>query len=123
MVFLVSFSFLFRNELTVLLFSPRYAGVSLAFALLMLNFLMSGLNSLMGYAFTSAGHSSVPVRISSVGAVISIGLAFLFVPIYGYMGAVYALLAMNIVSIFLNYSFMVKYSINPLIMRFTRMNI
>ena len=120
MVFLVSFSFLFRNELTVLLFSPRYAGVSLAFALLMLNFLMSGLNSLMGYAFTSAGHSSVPVRISSVGAVISIGLAFLFVPIYGYMGAVYALLAMNIVSIFLNYSFMVKYSINPLLKSFLK---
>ena len=67
----------------------------------------------MGYSFTPAGYSSVPVRISSVGAVISIGLAFLFVPIYGYMGAVYALLIMNLVSTFLFYLSLVKYGINP----------
>ncbi|HKI79748.1 MAG TPA: flippase [Ignavibacteriaceae bacterium] len=120
MTYLVLFSFLFRNELTVLLFSVKYAEVSLAFALLILNFFLMGLGSLMGYCFVPAGYPTVPVRINTLGSIISIGLSFLFIPMYGYMGAVYSLLIMNIVSTFLSYSYLLKYHINPRIKSFLK---
>ena len=110
---LFAFSFLFRHQLTILLFSARYANVSMAFALLILNFFLRGLGDLMGYPFVPAGHPSVPTWINALGSVISIGLSFLFVPIYGYMGAIYALLIMNLVTTSLFYLSLVKYDINP----------
>ncbi|HKI78173.1 MAG TPA: oligosaccharide flippase family protein [Ignavibacteriaceae bacterium] len=120
MVFVVLFIFFFRNELTVLLYSELYADVSLAFALLMLNFFIAGLRSLISYAFTPAGYPSVPVRINAFGSVISIGFSFLFIPIYGYMGAVYSLLIMNTALTFLTYRYSVKYKINPKIKLFLK---
>jgi len=107
------FCFFFRNELTLLLFSARYIEVSLAFALLILNFFLRGLGNLMGYPFIPAGYPSVPPRINALGGVISIGLSILLVPKFGYMGAVYALLIMNIVSTSLFYIYLLKYDINP----------
>ncbi len=120
MAYLVLFSFLFRNDLTVLLFSVKYAEVSLAFALLILNFFLMGLGSLMGYCFVPAGYPTVPVRINALGSIISIGLSFLFVPMFGYMGAVYSLLIMNIVSTSLSYSYLLKYHISPRIKSFLK---
>ena len=114
------FSFIFRNELTVLLFSSRYAEVSIAFALLILNFFIRGLGDLMGYPFVPAGYPSVPTWINALASVISIGLSFLFVPIYGYMGVVYALLIMNLISTALFYLFLVKYGINPKVKSFLK---
>jgi O-antigen/teichoic acid export membrane protein len=110
---LVIFSFLFRHELTLLLFSEKYVEVSLAFSLLILNFFIRGLGDLMGYPFVPAGHPSVPTRINAIASVISVGLSFLFIPVYGYMGAVYALLIMNIFSSILFYRFLIKHKINP----------
>ena len=107
------FSFLFRHELTVLLFSARYTNVSMAFALLILNFFLRGLGDLMGYPFVPAGYPSVPTWINALGSVISIGLSFLFVPNYGYIGAVYALLIMNLVTTSLFYLSLVRYDITP----------
>jgi len=60
----------------------------------------SGSRNLMGLPFIPAGHPFVPTWVNTVGSVISIGLSFLFVSIYGYMGIVYALLTMNTVLAF-----------------------
>ena len=111
--FITLFSFLFRNELSILLFSDRYAEVSLAFALLTLNFLIRGFSDLMGYPLVPAGYPSVPTRISSISGVISIALSFLLIPIYGYMGAVYSLLIMNVISTQMFYGYLKKYEITP----------
>lgn len=106
-------AFLFRNELTALLYSDRYAEISFAFALLILNFLIRGLGDLMGYTLLSAGYPSVSPRINTIASIISLTLSLLFIPLYGYMGAVYALLCMNIISSQLFYLYLRKYEINP----------
>ena len=67
----------------------------------------------MGYAFVPAGYPSAPTKINTLGGIVSIGLSFLFVPIYGYIGAIYALIAMNIVTAAMSYIYLLKYSINP----------
>ena len=119
-ILLFLFSFLFRNKLTLLLFSARYEEVSLGFALLILNFFVDRLGNLMGFPFLPAGHPSVPTWVNAVGSVISIGLSLLLVPIYGYMGAIYALLIMNPILAFLYYLFMLRYKINPAIKSFLK---
>jgi O-antigen/teichoic acid export membrane protein len=113
MAILFPFTFLFRHQLTNFLYSARYAEVSVAFALLIFNFFLKGLGNLMGYVFIPAGHPSVPTWINATTSIISIGLTFLFVPKFGYMGAVYALLVVNLISTFLFYGYLVKYTINP----------
>jgi O-antigen/teichoic acid export membrane protein len=110
---MVLFAFFFRSELTVLIFSSKYEEISLAFALLILRFFMRGISALIGYPFIPAGYPSVPTKINSVASLISIGLSFLMVPVYGYMGAVYALLILNIISSALYILASRRYEINP----------
>ncbi len=116
----VVFSFCFRNELVTLLFSARYTEVSIAFALLVLNFFIKELASLLGNPFVPAGYPSVPATVNTFGSVAGIGLCFLFIPIYGYVGAVFASLAKNILSTVLFYLYSVKYEINPRINSFLK---
>ena len=61
--FMILFSFFFRRELTVLMFSARYEEISLAFALLILRFFMRGVSALIGYPFIPAGYPSIPTKI------------------------------------------------------------
>lgn len=108
---LTLFSFLFRNELTTFIFSDRYAEVSLALALLVLNFMIRGFGDLMGYTLVSAGYPSVSPVVNTISSIISLSLSLLFIPIYGYMGAVYALLVMNVISSYLFFRYLYKYDI------------
>ena len=117
---MVIFAFFFRNELTVLLFSSKYEEISLAFALLILRFFVRGISALIGYSFVPAGYPSVPTKINSIASFISICLSFLMVPVYGYMGAVYALLILNIISSALYILASHKYEINPRIKSFLK---
>ena len=46
----------------------------------------------MGYPFVPAGYPTVLPKINTIGSLISITVSLIFVPVFGYMGAVYALL-------------------------------
>jgi O-antigen/teichoic acid export membrane protein len=81
---------------------------------------MRGISALIGYSFVPAGYPSVPTNINSVASFISVGLSFLMVPVYGYMGAVYALLIMNIISTGLFILASRRYEINPRIKSFLK---
>ncbi len=118
--FMVLFTFLFKDYLTELLYSSVYAEISLAFALLIFNFLIRGWGDLMGYTLLSAGHPSVSPRINAIASIISLSLSLLLIPKYGYMGAVYALLCMNIISSQLFFLYLKKYDINPAIKVFLK---
>ena len=117
---MVIFAFFFRHELTVLMFSSKYEEISIAFALLILRFFMRGISALIGYPFIPAGHPSVPTKINAVASLISVGLSFIMVPTYGYMGAVYALLIMNIISSVLFILASLRYEINPRLKSFLK---
>jgi O-antigen/teichoic acid export membrane protein len=97
-VFGVLISFLFSREITVILFSANYIESATAFALLMLVFYLRVVSNIMGYTLVSAGYSSVPVKTNSVSSIASVGGSLLLIPMLGFIGAVYALLAMNIIT-------------------------
>jgi O-antigen/teichoic acid export membrane protein len=97
-MFIVLISFLFSREITILLFSANYLESAPAFALLMFVFFLRVISNIMGYTLVSAGYSSVPVKTNSISTIISVGGSLLLIPLLGFIGAVYALAAMNIAS-------------------------
>ncbi len=97
-IFLVLVAFLFAEEIVLVLFSREYLQVSPAFALLMLNFCLRALSNILGYSLVSAGYSSAPVKANVVASIVNIAGSLVMIRIFGYIGAVYSLLLMNITS-------------------------
>lgn len=94
-------SFFFAEEIVTLIFSETYRESGFAFALLVVNFYMRALSNLLGYSLVSAGFSSVPVKVNILSSIISVAGSILLIPVVGYIGAVYSLLLMNAVSLYL----------------------
>lgn len=94
----VLFSFLFQNEIVHFVFSEKYSQAALAFALLMLNFHLRAVVNVMGYSLVSAGFSATPMKVNSVACLVNIVGNLIMIPVFGFMGAVYALLLQNTVS-------------------------
>ncbi len=95
-IFLVLVAFLFANEIVLILFSREYLEVSLAFALLMLNFCLRAISNILGYSLVSAGYSSAPVKANIVAVTVNMVSSVILIQMFGYIGAVYSLLLMNI---------------------------
>ena len=95
-IFLVLVSFLFAEKIVLLLFSEEYLEISLAFVLLMLNFYLRAISNIMGYSLVAAGNSSAPVKANIVASILNIVGSLVLIQIFGYIGAVYSLLLMNI---------------------------
>ena len=105
---LVFASYVFSKEITLLLFSEKYIPVSIAFSLLMFNFLLRTSENIMGYTILSSGHPEIPMKVNILTSIVSLGGTLLFIPLVGYIGAVYALLLMNMTSLFQYYYYLKK---------------
>jgi len=106
-------SLLFRAEIIRLLFSETYREAAPAFAVLMFCFLLRAVSNVMGYSLVSAGHSSVPVKINSVSSVVNLGGSILLIPVFGFIGAAYALLLMVVVSTALHSFYLSRAGLPP----------
>ncbi|RPI65565.1 MAG: hypothetical protein EHM47_18645, partial [Ignavibacteriales bacterium] len=111
-IFGILISFLFREEIIVLLFSSAYIESSLPFALLMLNLYLRILSNIMGYSLVASGNSSAPVKVNSITSAVNIALSMVFIPTYGFIGAVYSLLVMNVLSQVIYHFYIVKSQIS-----------
>ena len=101
-------SFLFRNEIIILLFSKAYAESSFVFFLLMLNFLIRALSSVLGNSNLSAGYPSVPMRVNIISSIISLLCSIGLIPIIGFSGAAYAVIMSDSISQILYFYFLKK---------------
>jgi len=97
-LFLVLVGFLFADEIVLAVFPTEYRDVSLAFALLMLNFYLRAIANVLGYSLVSAGYPSAPIKAYTVAGAVNILSSLIMIQIFGYVGAVYSLMLMNIVS-------------------------
>ncbi|MCH7770917.1 MAG: flippase [Bacteroidetes bacterium] len=114
------FSFLFRNEIIILLFSEKYAESSLVFSLLMLNLTFRSLANILGYSNLSAGHPKVPMKVNIVCSVVSLSGSFLMIPQFGYVGAAYSLIIMNTLAQALYILYLNKIELKINIFRYTK---
>ncbi len=97
-VFLVLVASLFGKEIVLVLFSEEYLEVSVAFALLMLNFYLRAVSNLLGYSLVASGNSSAPIKANIVSSTVNIVGSLILIQAFGYIGAVYSLLLMNVTS-------------------------
>lgn len=105
---LVFLSLILGKEIISVLFSEKYLGVYIAFVLLLFNFQLRTLADIMGYSILASGHPEIPMKVNIFTSIICLGSALIFIPLVGYMGAVYGLLMMNIVSLIQYYYYMKK---------------
>ena len=112
--------FLFRDEVMLLLANETYLEASFALALMMINFNLNSIARMMGYTIVAAGHTTVPVKINLVSSAVNIIGCLILIPRYGYVGAIYSLIGMNVVSQILNYFFLARAGLKPQILGFTK---
>ena len=96
--FLVLISFYFRDIIVQIIFSQEYIEVSIAFVLLMLSFYLRAISNILGYSTVSAGYSSAPVITNVIATTINIVSAVFFIQTFGYIGAVFSIILMNLIS-------------------------
>jgi O-antigen/teichoic acid export membrane protein len=104
-------SFLFNKEIILLLFSDKYLDSSLAFSFMMVAFYLTAMSNIMGYSLVSAGLPSITLKVNIAAGVINLIGAFLMVPLWGFMGAVYSVLLTGFASLLLHYLYLTKYDI------------
>ncbi|MHA1988401.1 MAG: flippase [Promethearchaeota archaeon] len=96
LTFGILISFLFRDEIITILFSEKYLEASPVFILLMINLALNITKNILGYSNLAAGYPKVPMKVNLVSGIISVTGAILLIPQFGYIGAAYSLLIMNI---------------------------
>ena len=106
-------SFLFRNEIILIVASDQYLDAAFALSLLTLNFSINAIARVMGYTVVAAGHSSVPVRINLVGSVLNVIGCLILIPRFGFVGAIYSLIGMSTIAQLLNFYYLKRASITP----------
>ncbi len=111
--FAVLISFLFRYEIIGIIFSDKYMLTSFAFALLILNFYLRALSNILGYSLVAAGFPITSFKTNIISSIVSITGSIIMIPMFGFIGAVYALLIMNSVSQLIYIIFLKKYLFLP----------
>lgn len=106
---LLLISFLFNKEIILLLFSDKYLESSLAFSFMMVAFYLTAISNIMGYSLVSAGLPSITLKVNIVAGLINLIGAFLMVPFWGFMGAVYSILLTGLASLLFHYLYLMKY--------------
>ncbi len=105
-------SFLFNKEIILLLFSDKYLDSSLAFSFMMVAFYLSAMSNIMGYSLVSAGRPSITLKVNIAAGAINLIGAFLMVPLWGFMGAVYSILLTSLSSLLFHYLYLTKYNMH-----------
>ena len=104
--------FLFRETIVVFLFSHEYRDAALPLFLMVVNFHLQAMSNILGYSVVSAGYSSVPVKVNTLSSMMLVGGGVLLIPVFGVIGAIMALFAMNLTSQGLYVYFLIKAKIN-----------
>jgi O-antigen/teichoic acid export membrane protein len=117
---LLLISFLFNNEIILLLFSDKYLDSSLAFSLMMVAFYLTAMSNIMGYSLVSAGLPSITLKVNIAAGAINLIGAFLMVPLWGFMGAVYSILLTGLASLLFHYLYLTKYDMQIELVNFIK---
>jgi O-antigen/teichoic acid export membrane protein len=83
-------SVVFSREIMTLLFSEQYAASGMAFALLMIGFHVTFVLSVLGYTLTAAGYPGRSLGENVFRTTLTIIADLLLIPVFGFMGPVYA---------------------------------
>ena len=107
LAFVTLILFLWRDLIVEILFSSKYIDSALPLALLMISLILRSLANILGYSIVSAGYSRIPMRINLISMLVGISANLLLVWEFGYLGAVFSAIILNLVSL-LQYNYYIK---------------
>jgi O-antigen/teichoic acid export membrane protein len=113
-------SFLFNKEIILLLFSDKYLDASLAFSYMMVAFYLSSMSIIMGYSLVSAGLPSITLKVNIAAGAINLIGAFIMIPLWGFMGAVYSIVLTSFSSLLFHYLYLTKYKMKIELISFAK---
>jgi O-antigen/teichoic acid export membrane protein len=90
--FAATIATLFQKEIVCLLFSEKYLDSAPAFSLLTIGIGIGIIGNILGTTLVALGQSDKPVKINMVDSTTNIICNLIMIPIFGFMGAVYATL-------------------------------
>ncbi len=90
---------LWNKEIVQLLFSSKYLESALPLTIMMFALSARNLSNVLGYSIVAAGYSKIPMKVNAVSVLIGIMSTLFFVSQWNYIGAAFAALLMNIVSL------------------------
>jgi O-antigen/teichoic acid export membrane protein len=102
-LFMALLSILFQDEFMIIFFSDRYLPSAPAFGLLMTIVAIGTISQVLDSSTISAGFPGYLLIVNVTIAIVSITGNLLLIPIYGFMGAVYAGLIANLIGISISY--------------------
>lgn len=105
---LAAFVFFYRVEIIELLYLSHVESTSSILGILMFSFLSISLSYIFGTLLTSNGSMKIINLISLAGVITNIGLNLVLIPRYGAVGASFASLTTQAISVFLQFYFCYK---------------
>jgi O-antigen/teichoic acid export membrane protein len=102
---------LFQKEIVCLLFSERYLDSAPAFSLLMIAVGIGLIGNILGTSLVALGQSDKPVKINIVDSTTNVIGNLIMIPMFGFMGAVYATLLSRCVTNPFIVWFLIKYGV------------
>lgn len=109
-------SFIFRNEIIILLFSSKYSASSLAFSLFTVSFYFGLTSTILGYTLVAANKPTLSFNVNLSKTIIALILTLLFTPSMGFIGAVYSIFISSILGWFFSFYALktVQISLSPI---------
>jgi len=111
-MFMALISILFQKDIILLLFSEKYIECAPAFALLMVSLGIGLVGNIMGTSLVALGQSDKPVKINIVDTITNVIGNSIMIPMFGFMGAVYAALFSRCATNPFNFYFLKKGGVN-----------
>jgi O-antigen/teichoic acid export membrane protein len=97
-LFMTLIATLFKEEIITIMFSEQYIDCANALSVLMLSLCIALIGNIIGSSLVALGQSDKPLKINIMWASTNAVGNFLLIPIYGFMGAVYATLISIVVT-------------------------
>jgi O-antigen/teichoic acid export membrane protein len=86
----------------------------------MLNFYIRAISNILGYSLVAAGYSSAPVKANIAASIVNIVGSLVMIRMFGYIGAVYSLLLMNITSLIIYELFLRRVGLVPYLLEYLK---
>lgn len=95
---IILLTFIFKEEIVILLFSDKYLPAAFAFFLLTAVIYFRSVSAITGYSIVAKGKPLHSFMINFVSTIIGLTLAFILTPAYGIEGAVYSIFISRLIS-------------------------
>lgn len=106
-------AFLFGEEIISFIFSEQYANLGVALTAAMISVHLASVSNLFGYALVSAGKPKTSSIVNTISVFVLIVGNLIFIPIFGYIGAIYAAIFADITDTALYYLYLSRYGLAP----------